>query len=68
VKARRLVEIDPLDAGTRRCWGIGYPRIAALSGVPEGTVRQLVRREQLDPGDLLALADWIRCNASRRGV
>jgi len=60
LKRRRLVEIDPVDEPTRRCWGIGYPRIAALAGVPEGTVRQAVRRKQLAPGDPLALADWIR--------
>ena len=60
MKRRRLVEIDPVDEHTRRCWGIGYPRIAVLTGVREGTVRQAVRRGQLDPGDPLALADWIR--------
>jgi hypothetical protein len=60
MKRRRLVEIDPMDADTRRLWGVGYPRIATLAGVPEGTVRQAVKRGQLDPGDPLALADWIR--------
>jgi hypothetical protein len=60
LKRRRLVEIDPMDADTRRLWGVGYPRISALSGVPEGTVRQAVRRGHLDPSDPLALADWIR--------
>jgi hypothetical protein len=63
MKRRRLVEIDPMDADTRRLWGVGYPRIATLAGVPEGTVRQAVKRGQLDPGDLLALADWIRARA-----
>lgn len=60
MKRQRLVTIDPIDKPTRVLWGIGYPRISALSGVPEGTVRQAVRRGQLDPGDPLALADWIR--------
>jgi hypothetical protein len=60
MKRRRLVEIDPADDGTRRLWGLGYPRISELSGVPQGTVRQAVRRGQLNPGDPLALADWIR--------
>jgi hypothetical protein len=60
MKRQRLVTIDPIDKPTRVLWGIGYPRISALSGVPEGTVRQAVKRGQLDPGDPLALADWIR--------
>jgi hypothetical protein len=59
MKRRRLVEIDPADDGTRRLWGIGYPRIAALAGVPEGTVRQAVARGQLDPGDPFALVAWV---------
>jgi len=65
MKRRRLVEIDPLDEGAKALRAIGYPRIAALAGVPEGTVRQAVRRKQLDPGDPLALADWIRAQRLR---
>lgn len=66
MKRRRLVEIDTIDAPTKRLWGIGYPKIAALAGVPEGTVRQAVRRGQLDPCDPLALADWIRVRSIAR--
>lgn len=43
--------------GPRKLWAFGYADLADLLGVHPGSVRRLVARGKLDPGDLRSLVE-----------
>lgn len=47
--------------GRPRLWAFGYADLAQLFGCSEGAVRQLVKRDRLNPRDLASVcAAWAR--------
>ena len=60
---RRAVTISPLvpKRGRTQLWAYGYADLAHLTDLTEGTLRNLVFKHKLDPGDLEQICRlWMR--------
>jgi hypothetical protein len=59
--SRRVVTVSTIAArrGRPRLWAFGYADLAQLPDCSEGAVRQLVKRDRLNPRDLASVcAAW----------
>lgn len=57
---RRTVQLTGRSKtmGPTKLWAFGYGDLAYLFGISENTLRQIVFREQLDPGSLKSIIDF----------
>ena len=65
MKARRLVHLPAETKPKERLWAYSYRSLAALLDIKPATVRSLVGRGQLDPGDLGSVVRLVLVRASR---
>jgi hypothetical protein len=66
MSSRRVVTVSSIAArrGRPRLWAFGYADLALLLGCSEGAVRQLVKRQRLDPRDLASICTAWRARRS----